>query len=70
MTRNALELVSAVEAIAGTKPTHVLRRQSDKGLLFRGTKTQCQWVKEGYDIDLRTDHPDSQGETYIEEATG
>ena len=69
MNRDPLGIVSRMEVLAGSEVTHVLCRQSDDIVLFRGTKTQCEWVKQGYDNDLRTNHPDNQGETYIEEAT-
>lgn len=65
LCRSPMALLGIVEAIAGTEPTHTVRRRDDGGVLFRGTEAQCTWVKEGFDQDLLEGHPDAQGETYV-----
>lgn len=63
--RDPNELIGMLEAHARIGPTHVVKRCEDDEVVFRGTRTQCKWIKDGLDLDLRSGHSDNVGETYI-----
>lgn len=59
-------LVGTMEALAGKESTHVLKRCDNEEVVFEGTRSQCLFVKGGFDIDFRLGHPDNVGKTYVE----
>lgn len=63
--RDPLGFVGAMEALAGRESTHQVVRCDTGKVIFRGTESQCFYVKEGFDIDLREGHPDAMGETVV-----
>lgn len=63
---SVLGFAAMSDARMGKKSTHVIKRLDTGKIIFRGTKSSCEWVKRGFDIDLRNGHPDNVGETCIE----
>ena len=63
--RDPQEFLAYIEALAGMKSTHVLVRQDTGETVFAGTFSQCRYVQEGYDLDMRSGHPDAVGPTAI-----
>ena len=57
--------LAAMEAFLGRAPTHELVQRATGDVLFRGTLSQCQHVKDGYDWDMRRGHRDAKGATLI-----
>ena len=66
--RDPIELLACIEALAQRPATHELVCYGDSRVVFRGTLAQCQYVQEGYDLDMRENHPDAVGPTFIAKA--
>ena len=57
MKRDPLGFVGAIEALARAESTHRLKCVETGHEVFQGTETQCRYVQEGFERDLREGHP-------------